>query len=85
MGKGVCFTSMQNVELRLKSILYLQSRDLFSVCLHYTSEFQVDVCIPVSMKGYKHDPRQLQQPHDSHTHALSQVCPNNLSGGPILT
>ncbi|XP_049408486.1 chromatin modification-related protein EAF1 B-like isoform X1 [Solanum stenotomum] len=36
-------------------------------------------------QGYKHDPRQLQQPHDSHTHALSQICPNNLSGGPILT
>nr|XP_025888644.1 chromatin modification-related protein EAF1 B-like isoform X1 [Solanum lycopersicum]XP_025888645.1 chromatin modification-related protein EAF1 B-like isoform X1 [Solanum lycopersicum] len=36
-------------------------------------------------QGYKHDPRHLQQPHDSHTHALSQICPNNLSGGPILT
>ncbi|XP_060180317.1 chromatin modification-related protein EAF1 B-like isoform X1 [Lycium barbarum] len=36
-------------------------------------------------QGYKHDPRQLQQPHDSHTHALSQLCPNNLNGGPILT
>ncbi|XP_055813029.1 chromatin modification-related protein EAF1 B-like isoform X2 [Solanum dulcamara] len=36
-------------------------------------------------QGYKHDPRQLQQPHDSHTHALSQISPNNLSGGPILT
>ncbi|KAL0417464.1 UNVERIFIED_CONTAM: Chromatin modification-related protein EAF1 B [Sesamum radiatum] len=31
------------------------------------------------------DPRQLQQPHSSHTTALSQVCPNNLNGGPILT
>ncbi|MCD9643581.1 hypothetical protein HAX54_031183, partial [Datura stramonium] len=36
-------------------------------------------------QGYKHDPRQLQQPHESHTHALSQLCPNNLNGGPILT
>ncbi|KAJ8534575.1 hypothetical protein K7X08_016303 [Anisodus acutangulus] len=36
-------------------------------------------------QGYKHDPRQIQQPHDSHTHALSQLCPNNLNGGPILT
>ncbi|KAM7527408.1 hypothetical protein LguiB_030818 [Lonicera macranthoides] len=31
------------------------------------------------------DRKQLQQPHSSHTLALSQVCPNNLSGGPILT
>ncbi|KAI3461860.1 hypothetical protein Pfo_018523 [Paulownia fortunei] len=31
------------------------------------------------------DPKQLQQPHSSHTIALSQVCPNNLNGGPILT
>ncbi|KAL3649297.1 hypothetical protein CASFOL_005700 [Castilleja foliolosa] len=31
------------------------------------------------------DPKQLQHPHSSHTVALSQVCPNNLNGGPILT
>ncbi|XP_057781085.1 chromatin modification-related protein EAF1 B-like isoform X1 [Salvia miltiorrhiza] len=31
------------------------------------------------------DPKQLQQPHGSHTVALSQVCPNNLNGGPVLT
>ncbi|GFP88860.1 e1a-binding protein p400 [Phtheirospermum japonicum] len=31
------------------------------------------------------DPKQLQQPHSSHTVALSQVCPNNLNGGHILT
>ncbi|KAI3450859.1 hypothetical protein Pfo_007524 [Paulownia fortunei] len=31
------------------------------------------------------DPKQLQQSHSSHTIALSQVCPNNLNGGPILT
>ncbi|CAK9168219.1 unnamed protein product [Ilex paraguariensis] len=31
------------------------------------------------------DPKQLQQPHGSHTIALSQVFPNNLNGGPILT
>ncbi|KAL8208417.1 hypothetical protein R6Q57_007829 [Mikania cordata] len=31
------------------------------------------------------DPKQLQQPHSSHTFALSQVFPNNLSGGPVLT
>ncbi|KAK6145110.1 hypothetical protein DH2020_021930 [Rehmannia glutinosa] len=31
------------------------------------------------------DPKQLQQPHSSHTTALSKVCPNNLNGGPILT
>lgn len=41
--------------------------------------------------GQKHqyrrnqDPKQLQQPHGSHTVALSQVCPNNLNGGPVLT
>ncbi|KAJ0796589.1 putative transcription factor MYB-HB-like family [Helianthus annuus] len=32
-----------------------------------------------------HDPRQVQQPHSSHAFALSQVCPNNLNGGPVLT
>ncbi|KAL8215078.1 hypothetical protein R6Q57_004527 [Mikania cordata] len=32
-----------------------------------------------------HDPKQLQQPHNSHALALSQVCPNNLNGGPVLT
>ncbi|KAK3021642.1 hypothetical protein RJ639_046366 [Escallonia herrerae] len=33
-----------------------------------------------------HDAKQLQQSHVSHPHALSQVCPNNLSGGgPVLT
>ncbi|XP_017252243.1 chromatin modification-related protein EAF1 B isoform X2 [Daucus carota subsp. sativus] len=31
------------------------------------------------------DPKHLQQPHNSHTYALSQVCPNNLDGGPVLT
>ncbi|KAL8058024.1 hypothetical protein ABFX02_04G222200 [Erythranthe guttata] len=31
------------------------------------------------------DPIQLQQPHSSHTVALSEVCPNNLNGGPVLT
>ncbi|KAI3742045.1 hypothetical protein L1987_59724 [Smallanthus sonchifolius] len=32
-----------------------------------------------------HDPKQIQQPHSSHAFALSQVCPNNLNGGPVLT
>lgn len=31
------------------------------------------------------DPKQLQQPHSSHALALSQVCPNNLNGVPVLT
>ncbi|KAG8387286.1 hypothetical protein BUALT_Bualt02G0005600 [Buddleja alternifolia] len=31
------------------------------------------------------DSKQLQQPHSSHTIALSQVCPNNLNGGLVLT
>ncbi|CAH1417891.1 unnamed protein product [Lactuca virosa] len=31
------------------------------------------------------DPKQLQQPHGSHALALSQVIPNNLNGGPVLT
>ncbi|KAK1408562.1 hypothetical protein QVD17_40443 [Tagetes erecta] len=31
------------------------------------------------------DPKQLQQPHSSHEFALSQVFPNNLNGGPVLT
>ncbi|KAL0460468.1 UNVERIFIED_CONTAM: Chromatin modification-related protein EAF1 B [Sesamum latifolium] len=31
------------------------------------------------------DPKPLQQPHSSHTTAFSQICPNNLNGGPILT
>ncbi|KAH6765355.1 hypothetical protein C2S52_000181 [Perilla frutescens var. hirtella] len=31
------------------------------------------------------DPKQLQQPHGSHTVALSQACPNNMNGGPVLT
>ncbi|KAL3615985.1 hypothetical protein CASFOL_040279 [Castilleja foliolosa] len=31
------------------------------------------------------DPKQLQQPHSSHTVALSEVCPNNLNGEHILT
>ncbi|MFS7902303.1 putative transcription factor MYB-HB-like family [Helianthus anomalus] len=32
-----------------------------------------------------HEPKQRQQPHNSHALALSQVCPNNLNGGPVLT
>ncbi|XP_076921762.1 chromatin modification-related protein EAF1 A-like [Bidens hawaiensis] len=32
-----------------------------------------------------YDPKQRQQVHNSHTFALSQVCPNNISDGPILT
>lgn len=31
------------------------------------------------------DPKQVQQPHSSHAFALSQVFPNNLNGGPVLT
>ncbi|KAK1351810.1 Helicase/SANT-associated [Heracleum sosnowskyi] len=31
------------------------------------------------------EPIQLQLPHNSHTFALSQVCPNNLNEGPVLT
>ncbi|CAA0825759.1 Chromatin modification-related protein EAF1 A [Striga hermonthica] len=44
--------------------------------------------IIIGQKQHYHktqDPKQLQQPHSSHTIALSQVCPNNLNGGPILT
>ncbi|KAK1420606.1 hypothetical protein QVD17_22328 [Tagetes erecta] len=32
-----------------------------------------------------YDPKQIQKPHSSHAFALSQVCPNNLNGGPVLT
>ncbi|KAI3694379.1 hypothetical protein L1987_77344 [Smallanthus sonchifolius] len=32
-----------------------------------------------------HDSTQIQQSHSSHAFALSQVCPNNLNGGPVLT
>ncbi|KAG8371734.1 hypothetical protein BUALT_Bualt13G0118900 [Buddleja alternifolia] len=45
----------------------------------------------IIMIGQKHhyckpqEPKQLQQPHGSHAFALSQVCPNNLNGGPFLT
>lgn len=38
-----------------------------------------------SAKNDNQDPKQLQQPHSSHAFALSQVCPNNLNGGPVLT
>ncbi|XP_047981880.1 chromatin modification-related protein EAF1 A-like isoform X2 [Salvia hispanica] len=31
------------------------------------------------------DPKQFQRPHSSHAIALSQVCPNNPNGGPVLT
>lgn len=31
------------------------------------------------------DPKQFQRPHTSHAIALSQVCPNNPNGGPVLT
>ncbi|XP_073311417.1 chromatin modification-related protein EAF1 A-like isoform X2 [Primulina huaijiensis] len=31
------------------------------------------------------DPKQLQPPHSSHTMALSQVCPNNMGGGSVLS
>ncbi|XP_042043592.1 chromatin modification-related protein EAF1 B-like isoform X1 [Salvia splendens] len=31
------------------------------------------------------DLKQFQRPHSSHTIALSQVCPNNPNGGPVLT
>ncbi|KAL8191882.1 hypothetical protein R6Q57_028613 [Mikania cordata] len=31
------------------------------------------------------DPKQYQLPHSSHAFALSQVSPNNLNGGPVLT
>ncbi|XP_060177044.1 chromatin modification-related protein EAF1 B-like isoform X1 [Lycium barbarum] len=36
-------------------------------------------------QGENYDLKQLQQPHDSQMHALSQLCPSNLNGGPILT
>ncbi|KAK9075980.1 hypothetical protein SSX86_004310 [Deinandra increscens subsp. villosa] len=36
-------------------------------------------------KNGNQDPKQLQQPHSSHAFALSQVFPNNLSGGTVLT
>ncbi|KAJ8527188.1 hypothetical protein K7X08_029665 [Anisodus acutangulus] len=36
-------------------------------------------------RGENYDLKQLQQPHDSQMHALSQLCPSNLNGGPILT
>ncbi|XP_075493864.1 chromatin modification-related protein EAF1 B-like isoform X5 [Primulina tabacum] len=31
------------------------------------------------------DPKQLQPPHSSHTMALTQVCPNNMGGGSVLS
>ncbi|CAN4098570.1 unnamed protein product [Withania somnifera] len=36
-------------------------------------------------KSENYDLQQIQQPHDSQMHALSQLCPSNLNGGPILT
>ncbi|CAH9099825.1 unnamed protein product [Cuscuta epithymum] len=36
-------------------------------------------------QGDNRDPKQLQQPHSSHAHALSQVFPNNMNGVPMLT
>ncbi|RAL43420.1 hypothetical protein DM860_012561 [Cuscuta australis] len=36
-------------------------------------------------KGDNREPKQLQQPHSSHAHALSQVFPNNMNGVPLLT
>ncbi|KAK4408678.1 Chromatin modification-related protein EAF1 B, partial [Sesamum angolense] len=44
--------------------------------------------IIIGQKQHYHktqDPKPLQQPHSSHTTAFSQICPNNLNGGPILT
>ncbi|CAN4101316.1 unnamed protein product [Withania somnifera] len=36
-------------------------------------------------KSENYDLQQIQQPHDSQMHALSQLCPSNLNGGPVLT
>uniref|UniRef100_A0A0V0J0Q1 Putative chromatin modification-related protein EAF1-like n=1 Tax=Solanum chacoense TaxID=4108 RepID=A0A0V0J0Q1_SOLCH len=36
-------------------------------------------------QGENYDLKQIQQPHDSHMHALSQLCPSNLNGGSFLT
>ncbi|KAL2239684.1 UNVERIFIED_CONTAM: Chromatin modification-related protein EAF1 B, partial [Sesamum indicum] len=41
--------------------------------------------LPGIPKNDNQDPKPLQQPHSSHTTAFSQICPNNLNGGPILT
>lgn len=48
LGEGICFTSSHDVEIRLESILSVQSRGPLSVCLHCTSKsffFLVDKCI----------------------------------------
>ncbi|KAM3373811.1 chromatin modification-related protein EAF1 B [Capsicum galapagoense] len=36
-------------------------------------------------QGENYDLKHIQQPHDSHIHALTQLCPSYLNGGPILT
>ncbi|KAJ8559375.1 hypothetical protein K7X08_003433 [Anisodus acutangulus] len=36
-------------------------------------------------QGENYDLKQLQQPHISQMHALSQLCLSNLNGGPVLT
>ncbi|KAL1565730.1 chromatin modification-related protein EAF1 B-like isoform X2 [Salvia divinorum] len=50
------------------------------------SHFEKIIVIGRKQQYHKNqDPKQLQQPHGSHAFALSQVCPNNLNGGPVLT
>ncbi|KAG6386484.1 hypothetical protein SASPL_155387 [Salvia splendens] len=50
------------------------------------SHFEKIIIIGRKQQYHKNqDPKQLQQPHGSHAFALSQVFPNNLNGGPVLT
>lgn len=69
------------------SLVYGRSVNLlFSLCLLYILLFQVAVTFSCFlMKGENYDLKQIQQPHDSHMHALSQLCPSNLNGGSFLT
>lgn len=59
---------------------------LFMFALYIYFVFQVVIILSYFlMKGENYDLKQIQQPHDSHMHALSQLCPSNLNGGPFLT
>lgn len=54
-------------------------------CMELSFSFIYFIFFYFYCKNECQDPKQLQPPHGSHMLALTQACPNNLNGGPVLT
>ncbi|XP_047965336.1 chromatin modification-related protein EAF1 B-like [Salvia hispanica] len=84
LGSGSPWTLFEDQALVVLAHDLGPNWELVSDAINSTLQFKYFIYL-ISVKNDNQDPKQLQQPHGSHAFALSQIFPNNLNGGPVLT